>query len=95
MVPYAADLTTRSGKQATVDAALDQFGWLDLIVANAGRIGIRPARSPLTRQTTGRHLGCSWVARRCAATGHRCFLKSLRNLSNSGPTVPRRTQLAI
>lgn len=33
---HAADLTTRDGNRGAVDAALDQFGRLDLIVANAG-----------------------------------------------------------
>jgi len=34
--PYAADLTTREGNRGAVDAALDHFGRLDVIVANAG-----------------------------------------------------------
>jgi 3-hydroxybutyrate dehydrogenase len=32
----AADLTTREGNRAAVDAALDRFGSLDAVVANAG-----------------------------------------------------------
>jgi 3-hydroxybutyrate dehydrogenase len=34
--PLAADLTTREGNRAAVDAALERFGRLDAIVANAG-----------------------------------------------------------
>jgi 3-hydroxybutyrate dehydrogenase len=33
---FAADLTTREGNRACVDAALERFGRLDVIVANAG-----------------------------------------------------------
>ena len=35
-VAYAADLTTREGNRGSVDAALESFGRLDVIVANAG-----------------------------------------------------------
>ena len=35
-VPFAADLTTRDGNRDAVDAALEHFGRLDMIVANAG-----------------------------------------------------------
>ena len=34
--PFAADLTTREGNRAAVDAALERFGRLDAIVPNAG-----------------------------------------------------------
>lgn len=34
--PFAADLTTREGNRAAVDAALERFGRLDEVVANAG-----------------------------------------------------------
>src|SRR4051794_26505339 len=34
--PFAADLTTRAGNRGAVDAALERFGRLDAIVANAG-----------------------------------------------------------
>jgi 3-hydroxybutyrate dehydrogenase len=34
--PFAADLTTRDGNRAAVDAALERFGRLDAIVPNAG-----------------------------------------------------------
>jgi 3-hydroxybutyrate dehydrogenase len=34
--PLAADLTTREGNRAAVDAALERFGRLDAVVANAG-----------------------------------------------------------
>jgi len=34
--PFAADLTTREGNAEAVAAALDAFGSLDLVVANAG-----------------------------------------------------------
>jgi 3-hydroxybutyrate dehydrogenase len=34
--PFAADLTTREGNRAAVDAALERFGRLDTVVANAG-----------------------------------------------------------
>ncbi len=35
-VPFTADLTTRAGNKAAVEAALDTFGRIDIIVANAG-----------------------------------------------------------
>ena len=34
--PFAADLTTREGNRFAVDAALERFGRLDAVVANAG-----------------------------------------------------------
>ena len=41
-VGFAADLTTREGNQNAVAAALDQFGRLDMIVANAGGQHVSP-----------------------------------------------------
>jgi 3-hydroxybutyrate dehydrogenase len=40
--PFAADLTTREGNRACVDAAIEHFGRLDVIVANAGFQHIAP-----------------------------------------------------
>jgi 3-hydroxybutyrate dehydrogenase len=40
--PFAADLTTRAGNRAAVDAAVDAFGGLDTIVANAGFQHVAP-----------------------------------------------------
>jgi 3-hydroxybutyrate dehydrogenase len=34
--PLAADLTTREGNRAAIDAALERFGRLDAVIANAG-----------------------------------------------------------
>jgi 3-hydroxybutyrate dehydrogenase len=34
--PFEADLTTREGNRAAVEAAIDRFGGLDVVVANAG-----------------------------------------------------------
>jgi 3-hydroxybutyrate dehydrogenase len=42
--PYAADLTTREGNAAAVAAALDAFGRLDVVVANAGIQHVAPVR---------------------------------------------------
>ena len=39
---HAADLTTREGNRGAVDAALERFGRLDLIVANAGVQHVAP-----------------------------------------------------
>jgi 3-hydroxybutyrate dehydrogenase len=39
---FEADLTTREGNRAAVDAALEQFGRLDAIVANAGFQHVAP-----------------------------------------------------
>lgn len=39
---FAADLTTREGNRACVEAALERFGRLDVIVANAGFQHIAP-----------------------------------------------------
>jgi 3-hydroxybutyrate dehydrogenase len=41
-VPYAADLTTREGNRGAVDTALERFGRLDVIVANAGVQHVAP-----------------------------------------------------
>lgn len=41
-VPFAADLTTREGNRAAVDAALERFGRLDVVVANAGFQHVSP-----------------------------------------------------
>lgn len=41
-VPFAADLTTREGNQNAVEAALAQFGRLDIVVANAGFQHVSP-----------------------------------------------------
>jgi len=41
-VGFAADLTTRAGNKSAVEAALDQFGRLDMIVANAGVQHVSP-----------------------------------------------------
>jgi 3-hydroxybutyrate dehydrogenase len=40
--PFAADLTTREGNRAAVAAALEQFGRLDAVVANAGFQHVSP-----------------------------------------------------
>jgi 3-hydroxybutyrate dehydrogenase len=42
--PYTADLTTREGNAGAVRAALDAFGRLDLVVANAGVQHIAPVK---------------------------------------------------
>jgi 3-hydroxybutyrate dehydrogenase len=39
---YPADLTTREGNRAAVDAALERFGRLDAVVANAGFQHVAP-----------------------------------------------------
>lgn len=41
-VPYAADLTTREGNKGAVEAAIDSFGRLDVIIANAGVQHVAP-----------------------------------------------------
>jgi 3-hydroxybutyrate dehydrogenase len=40
--PFAADLTTREGNRAAVEAAVSAFGGLDTIVANAGFQHVAP-----------------------------------------------------
>jgi 3-hydroxybutyrate dehydrogenase len=40
--PYAADLTTRDGNRGAVEAALDRFGRLDAMIANAGFQHVAP-----------------------------------------------------
>jgi 3-hydroxybutyrate dehydrogenase len=40
--PFAADLSTREGNRAAVDAAVDHFGRLDIIVPNAGFQHVAP-----------------------------------------------------
>jgi 3-hydroxybutyrate dehydrogenase len=40
--PFGADLTTREGNRAAVDAALERFGRLDAIVPNAGFQHVAP-----------------------------------------------------
>ncbi|WP_088319696.1 3-hydroxybutyrate dehydrogenase [Kineosporia sp. R_H_3] len=41
-VPFAADLTTREGNAAAVAAAVERFGRLDVVVANAGFQHVAP-----------------------------------------------------
>lgn len=41
-VPFEADLTTRAGNTAAVQAALDRFGRLDVLVPNAGFQHVAP-----------------------------------------------------
>ncbi|MDX6534824.1 MAG: 3-hydroxybutyrate dehydrogenase [Gaiellales bacterium] len=40
--PFAADLTTRDGNREAVDAALERFGRIDAVVANAGFQHVAP-----------------------------------------------------
>ena len=40
--PFSADLSTREGNQAAVDTALERFGRLDAVVANAGFQHVAP-----------------------------------------------------
>jgi len=40
--PFAADLATRDGNRAAVDAAVERFGGLDALVANAGFQHVSP-----------------------------------------------------
>jgi 3-hydroxybutyrate dehydrogenase len=40
--PFAADLTTREGNRAAVDAATERFGGVDAVVANAGFQHVAP-----------------------------------------------------
>jgi 3-hydroxybutyrate dehydrogenase len=40
--PFAADLTTREGNRATIDAAVSRLGRLDAVVANAGFQHVAP-----------------------------------------------------
>jgi len=40
--PFGADLTTREGNRGAVDAALERFGRLDVVVANAGIQHVAP-----------------------------------------------------
>jgi 3-hydroxybutyrate dehydrogenase len=42
--PFEADLATRAGNRAAVEAALDRFGRLDVVVANAGFQHVSPVR---------------------------------------------------
>jgi 3-hydroxybutyrate dehydrogenase len=40
--PFGADLTTRAGNRAAVEAAVERFGRLDVVVANAGFQHVSP-----------------------------------------------------
>src|SRR5918992_2021416 len=42
--PFGADLTTRDGNRAAVETALERFGRLDVVVANAGFQHVSPVR---------------------------------------------------
>jgi 3-hydroxybutyrate dehydrogenase len=42
--PFEADLTTQAGNRAAVEAALERFGRLDAVVANAGFQHVSPVR---------------------------------------------------
>jgi NAD(P)-dependent dehydrogenase (short-subunit alcohol dehydrogenase family) len=41
-VPHAADLATREGNRGAVEAAIERFGRLDVVVANAGLQHVAP-----------------------------------------------------
>jgi 3-hydroxybutyrate dehydrogenase len=41
-IPFGADLTTHDGNRAAVDAAVERFGGLDAVVANAGFQHVAP-----------------------------------------------------
>jgi 3-hydroxybutyrate dehydrogenase len=43
-VPFAADLTTRDGNRAAVEAALERFGRLDTVIPNAGFQHVAPVQ---------------------------------------------------
>jgi 3-hydroxybutyrate dehydrogenase len=43
--PFAADLTTRPGNRAAVDAALERFGRIDAVIPNAGFQHVAPVES--------------------------------------------------
>jgi len=43
--PFGADLTTREGNRAAVDAALEAFGRLDVVVPNAGLQHVAPVKA--------------------------------------------------
>ena len=43
--PFAADLTTREGNRAAVDAALERFGRLDAVIPNAGFQHVSPVET--------------------------------------------------
>ena len=43
-VPFVADLTTREGNKAAVDAAIEQFGRLDAVIPNAGFQHVSPVQ---------------------------------------------------
>ena len=52
-VPYEADLTVAEANERAVDAALERFGGLDLVVANAGIQHVAPIEEfPLERWQT-------------------------------------------
>ncbi|MDQ3662202.1 MAG: SDR family NAD(P)-dependent oxidoreductase, partial [Actinomycetota bacterium] len=41
-IPFVADLATREGNRNTIEAALERFGRLDVVVANAGFQHVAP-----------------------------------------------------
>ncbi len=43
--PFAADLTTRAGNRAAVDAAVERFGRIDAVVPNAGFQHVSPVET--------------------------------------------------
>ena len=43
--PFAADLTTREGNRAAVDAALERFGRIDAVIPNAGFQHVSPVET--------------------------------------------------
>jgi 3-hydroxybutyrate dehydrogenase len=43
--PFVADLTTREGNRAAVDAALERFGGLDAVIPNAGFQHVAPVEA--------------------------------------------------
>lgn len=89
-VPYEADLTDAQANEASVQAALERFGRLDVVVANAGIQHVSPVEEfPVERWETivsllltspfllAKH---SWPALRDSATGRFIVIASVHGL---------------
>ena len=100
-VPVAADVSDPAGAQAIVDAAVDAFGTLDVLVNNAGIPLVRPAEE-ITAEEWARVIGtdltgpflCAQAAGRVMLAGGGGTIVNISSLLGA-IAIPGRTAYAV